>query len=317
MPALKDIEYKEINGIKVDKENDTVFFNDADHAYYDKETMERYVSVTTLIHNYSQEFDEIFWASYKALESVLSETDWFKIKPQLLNTKKIPKNLFSLVTVDQDLFEEKKKEIIEEYARKRNEACERGTAIHSTFENSFYGNKNINFKKFGCGELKGDFECRREYYKLDLKQGVYPEFLISLKSRDGVLRVSGKIDLLILDQNDIYIVDFKTNREIKKNSYYNKAKKSHEMMKFPLNNLQDCSLNVYSLQLSCYAYLLQQINPQYNIKKLLLYHIDHDGNETIIPCEYLKDDVERMLKHYKKQLKIHNELNRIKPVEIC
>ena len=60
MPALDGIEYKEINGIKVDKENDTVFFNDADHAYYDKETMERYVSVTTLIHNYSQEFDENF-----------------------------------------------------------------------------------------------------------------------------------------------------------------------------------------------------------------------------------------------------------------
>lgn len=317
MPALKDIEYKEINGIKVDKENDTVFFNDADHAYYDKETMERYVSVTTLIHNYSQEFDEIFWASYKALESILSEEDWFKIKSQLLNTKKIPKNLFSLITVDQDLFEEKKQEIIGEYARKRNEACDRGTDIHSRFENSFYGNKNINFKKFGCGELKGDFECKREYYRLDLKQGVYPEFLISLKSRDGILRVSGQIDLLILDQNDVYIIDFKTNREIKKNSYYNKAKKSYEMMKFPLNNLQDCNLNVYSLQLSCYAYLLQQINPQYNIKKLLLYHIDHDGNETIIPCEYLKDDVERMLKHYKKQLKIHNELNRIKPVKIC
>ena len=215
------------------------------------------------------------------------------------------------------MFEEKKQEIIGEYARKRNEACDRGTDIHSRFENSFYGNKNINFKKFGCGELKGEFECKREYYRLDLKQGVYPEFLISLKSRDGILRVSGQIDLLILDQNDVYIIDFKTNREIKKNSYYNKAKKSYEMMKFPLNNLQDCNLNVYSLQLSCYAYLLQQINPQYNIKKLLLYHIDHDGNETIIPCEYLKDDVERMLKHYKKQLKIHNELNRIKPVKIC
>ena len=113
------------------------------------------------------------------------------------------------------------------------------------------------------------------------------------------------------------IVTHNTNKEIKKTSYYNKAKKSHEMMKFPLNNLQDCNLNVYSLQLSAYAYLLQQINPQYNVKKLLLYHIDHDGNETIIPCEYLKDDVERMFKHFKKQQKIHEELERIKPVQIC
>jgi hypothetical protein len=113
------------------------------------------------------------------------------------------------------------------------------------------------------------------------------------------------------------IVTHNTNKEIKKTSFYNKNKKSNEMMKFPLNNLQDCNFNHYQLQLSTYAYMLKQINPEYNIKKLLIYHIDHDGNETIIPCEYLKDDVERMLKHYKKQSKIHEELERIKPVQIC
>ena len=60
MPALDGIEYKEINGIKVDKENDEAFFNDETHTYYNKETMQKYVSVTTLIHGYSQEFDEDF-----------------------------------------------------------------------------------------------------------------------------------------------------------------------------------------------------------------------------------------------------------------
>ena len=60
MPALKDIEYKEINGIKVDKENDEAFIKDETHTYYKKETMQKYVSVTTLIHGYSQEFDEDF-----------------------------------------------------------------------------------------------------------------------------------------------------------------------------------------------------------------------------------------------------------------
>lgn len=40
-------------------------------------------------------------------------------------------------------------------------------------------------------------------------------------------------------------------------------------------------------------------------------------NETKYDCEYLKDDVERLLKHYKKQQKIHEELERIKPIQIC
>ncbi len=239
------------------------------------------------------------------------------MRNQLLNTKKIPKNLFSLVSIDKDLFETKKNEILEEYATKRKTATDRGTLIHAQFENNFYGNKNIDFKKFGCGELCGNFECKKDYYNLDLKQGVYPEFFISLVSRDGLLRVAGQVDCLIVDDSDVYIIDFKTNREIKKTSYYNKSKKSHEMMKFPLNNLQDCNFNHYQLQLSTYAYLMEQINPCYNIKKLLIYHIDHDGNETIIPCDYLKDDVERMLKHYKKQSRIRDELNRIKPVQIC
>ena len=222
-----------------------------------------------------------------------------------------------MISVTPDEFTCKKQEILQEYETKRKTATDRGTLIHSKFENSFYGNKNIDFKKFGCDGLHGNFECKKDYYRLDLKQGVYPEFFISLISRDGLLRVAGQVDLLVVDQNDVYIVDFKTNKEIKKNSFYNKNKKSNEMMKFPLNNLQDCNFNHYQLQLSTYAYMLQQINPEYNIKKLMLYHIDHDGNETLINCEYLKEDVERMLKHYKKQSRIHDELQRIKPIEIC
>ena len=46
MPKLQGIEDKYINGIKVDKENKDVFFNDETHKYYDKKTMQPYISVT-------------------------------------------------------------------------------------------------------------------------------------------------------------------------------------------------------------------------------------------------------------------------------
>lgn len=36
-----------------------------------------------------------------------------------------------------------------------------------------------------------------------------------------------------------FIVTHNTNREIKKESYYNRSTKQHQMMKFPLNNIQD------------------------------------------------------------------------------
>ena len=81
-------------------------------------------------------------------------------------------------------------------------------------------------------------------------------------------------------------------------------------MKYPLNNLQDCTFNHYACQLSLYAYMLQQINPNFEIKGLKIIHIDRNENETELDVPYLKDEVEKMLKHYKKQLKMKMELDK-------
>lgn len=90
------------------------------------------------------------------------------------------------------------------------------------------------------------------------------------------------------------------------------------MMKFPLSNLMDTNYFQYSLQLSTYMYMLQQIKPELKCKGLMLIHIDKETRkETKYPVEYLKNDVERMLKHFKKQQKIKSELEKIKPIELC
>lgn len=316
MPKAQNIEEKYINGIKVDKENASVFFNDETHKYYDKETMQEYVSVTTLIHNYTQEFDENFWAFYKAMEALLPEESFYPIKKTLLAHKKVNRKLIKKVGLNEEEFLNKENEIKQEYQRKRDESCLRGTNIHAVFETSFYGKKQFDFSKFGFKDLVGEFTCNENYYTLDLEKGVYPEFLISVASRDGLLRLSGQIDLLIVDNQDVTIIDWKTNKSIDKTSYYDRSKKSNVMMKYPLDNLQDCNFNHYQLQLSLYAYMLQQINPNYNIKALRIVHIDHDNKQHEYDCEYLKKDVERMLKHYKKQIKVRQELNKLKPV-IC
>ena len=69
MPALKGIEIKTLFGKTVDKENDSVFFNDAEHLYLDKLSGEKYISATQLIHNYSNPFNSAFFSKYKALEA--------------------------------------------------------------------------------------------------------------------------------------------------------------------------------------------------------------------------------------------------------
>ena len=40
-----------------------------------------------------------------------------------------------------------------------------------------------------------------------------------------------------------------------------------------------------------------------NIKQLQIIHIDHDDNQTLYTVDYLKDDVDRMIKDYAKKEK--------------
>lgn len=99
------------------------------------------------------------------------------------------------------------------------------------------------------------------------------------------------------------IVTHNTNKEIKKKSYYDRNTKSSQMMKYPLNNLEDTNFWHYSLQLSTYAWMIEKSNPEIKVNKLIIEHHDHDGNCTTYECEYLKNDVERMLDFYKREVK--------------
>lgn len=311
MPKLKNVKEKYVNGLKVDKETKDVVYSDEAHVYIDKTDQQKYVSVTTLIGKYENPFDVFFWSSYKTCEKLMSEETFHVLKETLLATKRWTDDMIEKLHLDPIIFDKTRKEIQKGYDDERNKSCERGTKIHSNFEEMYYTSEKQDLKKFGLG---GVFTCKKGYYELDLEKGVYPEFLVSLKSSDGILRVAGQIDLLIKDGNDIIITDYKTNKEIKKHSYFDKNKFSRIMMKYPLNNIEDCNFYHYSLQLSTYAYLLQQIKPELNIKKLMLIHIDHDDKITEYTVDYLKNDVERMLKHYKKLLKQTTVLDRDRPI---
>ena len=87
MPGLKGMKEKVLFGYQVDKENDNVFFNDEKHVYLDKLTGERYISVTTLIGKYENEFNEAFFSKYKALEALADPDHFSLVKSGLLSTQ--------------------------------------------------------------------------------------------------------------------------------------------------------------------------------------------------------------------------------------
>lgn len=150
-----------------------------------------------------------------------------------------------------------------------------------------------------------------------LIEGIYPEHLVYLKSSG----ICGQSDLVEVANGEVHITDYKTNKEIKTESYKNWEGVSQKMAP-PVSHLDDCNLNHYNLQLSIYMYMILKHNPRLKPGKLVIHHIqfeeeeepdqygypitkrDADGNpilKAIIPYElpYLKDEVMAILAWYK------------------
>jgi hypothetical protein len=299
--------------MNIDKKNGNVAYNDELHSYWNVNDNASYISVTTLIHRFTQPFDKEFWSAYKALEQLIPKDSWVTEKRSLLNTKKFDKSILDVYDISENTFNEVQQNILDEWDEENRKSCERGTKIHSEIENSFYNHPNdITLQKFGIG---GKFQCKKDYNELDLEYGVYPEYLIYRDSDDGVLRIAGQIDLIIKSGNEIVLCDHKTNKKIDLKGGFNTSTKSTAKMKYPLNNLDDCNFSHYQLQLSTYAWMLQKLNPNFVIKDLILNHYDHKGNNTLYHCEYLKKDVERMLAYYKKELILEKQKEKRKRIE--
>ena len=86
-----------------------------------------------------------------------------------------------------------------------------------------------------------------------VSDGVYPEHFVYLKS----LGICGQADLVTIVNNQIHIIDYKTNKEIKEKGFTNWEGITSKMYN-PVSHLDDCNLNHYNLQLSLYAYIIKK-----------------------------------------------------------
>lgn len=292
----------------IDKINGDLAFNDAEHKYFNVKYPERnYTSVTTLIGKYHEKFDEDFWSAYKALEKLVGVEEFVSsgVKKELLNRKKFDLSYPASFGIDEVEFLNTQSEIIAGYNKTRDDACERGTNYHNAKENKFYEKPQHDLREYNFGlDISGNFVCEKHNYDLNRENAVLPEYLVYFSTDDGILNMAGQIDVLIKQGNDIYILDYKTNAKgIEQSSYFNPKTRKKKMMFYPINNVEDCAMGHYTLQLSLYAYMLQRINPEFNIKLLRICHIDGEGKETLYDLEYKKEEVIKILKDYKKKLK--------------
>lgn len=163
-----------------------------------------------------------------------------------------------------------------------------------------------------------DSENRKTASSQKLINGLYPELLIYMRSA----QICGQADLIEVIDGKVYVIDYKTNKEIKYKSFVNWEGMSKKMLG-PLSHLDDCNFNHYALQLSAYMYMILRANPKLKPGGLTLHHVsfekagenehgypilkkDNDGNYVIdkvkeIHLPYMKQEVMDVIKNHKQK----------------
>jgi len=202
--------------------NDVTFY-DVPHKYYvDNKEL---VSVTTLIHKYQEEFDEDYWSLYKANEHKLTQN-------QILRAWR---------------FINKKGTI-------------KGSAIHDYAENMFQNKefeypKHIILDEFGFDPVQREYDITKKHvdkFYSDVRGKLIPirtEFVVY----DRESLVGGMLDILFYNvkTKEFQIWDWKTNKK-----FSNENKDRHLLDK--LDMLEECDLELYSLQLAMYKHIIEK-----------------------------------------------------------
>lgn len=148
-----------------------------------------------------------------------------------------------------------------------------------------------------------------------LTDGMYPEHFVYMKS----LGLCGQSDLVEVVDGVVHITDYKTNKEIRSESFKDWEGLSQKM-NHPVSHLDDCNLNHYNLQLSIYMYMILKHNPKLKPGTMMIQHImfedegkdangypilktDENGDPVIkdivhYDLPYLKDEVLAVVKWY-------------------
>jgi len=135
----------------------------------------------------------------------------------------------------------------------------------------------------------------------NLTPGVYPELMLHFPEY-GIAGTSDRVE--IFEDKTFDLSDYKTDKSLDFESFkvFNRSKNRREpkMMFEPVSHLEDCNGIHYSLQLSLYAYILEQRG--YTLKSMWLEHAVFEDEKLVkvvrLPIKYLKKEAEDICKDF-------------------
>jgi hypothetical protein len=269
-----------------------ILFNAQDHSYNGKKIT--YSSVSRLIGKYKRPYNRDYWSTYKAYEKILGQKEFKAIRKQLgypLEDSSLFTDLTAIVS--QEALNEAINEVLAEWKSKNDKSIIKGNNYHEFKENQakelgYCENPYTGAKCPTIHSTKIEYKKGIEYRSpvvsnlYDLEDGFHPELILW----NDKVKIAGQSDLVFIetigDKRYVDLDDFKTNGKI---DTYNFMK--HRMLD-PLGHLHDVNYNHYRLQISCYAWLLEQAG--YIPRNLGFRHLT-----TPYQFEYMKKEVESIL----------------------
>ena len=246
--------------IELDKFNNIKFF-DKDHIYTIRDR--KITSTTSVIHKFQEEFDTEYWANRKAEEKNIDVED-----------------------------------IKKEWKFKNRHAIMEGKTLHTFIEN-YFNNKITPYPKeeiiaeFGYDAIKDTYKIMEEQF-LSFAKDV-KNVLIPIRSEvvvgDEEIGICGMVDMLFYNKKmeEYQLWDWKTSTRIRRRSYFNKQ------MLFPLDHLDECEFNSYSLQLATYKYIIERNT---NIKlgnSYIVWFNEKNASYEVIKCAPMSNEVNMMV----------------------
>ena len=205
--------------------NKVTYFDDPHKYFIGKKQL---ISVTTLIHKFQEEFDEEFWSAKKSQDLNVPQKD---VKHGWRYINKV--------------------------------GITRGSVVHDYAENLFQ-NKIFPYPKqrvekiFGCDPIMNSYLKSKahvdKFYRFSIGRliPIITEYVVC----DEEHGIGGMVDLLFynIKAKEFQIWDWKTNKDFD----FDGKEKNKPMLLGPLSFLKECDLEIYSLQLSFYKYIIEK-----------------------------------------------------------
>ena len=197
--------------------------------------------------------------------------------------------------------------VLNEWEYEKEVACLKGTIFHNYIDNYLH-NKIIPVNKTEILEFyKGD-ETATEAFMIRVAKLIlqfekfykyYNEKFIHFKSEFVVgdvldTRICGTIDNLSLcrDTNDLYIVDYKTNKKFTEKNTFGKY------LTGPVSYLEDTKMNIYGLQLHMYKYIVEKYT-DFKVKCLIVWFNENNDTYKLFTPPDLSQEIVSMIDFYK------------------